>query len=218
MKAMERWLASENPWQIGEIRVEPVSEGYLLCHQADAGAEPLRDFHLPTDARHISANTETGVFRPLKSAPTLRRGWRLILNNREELLQALDYFYPAALALHAAWRDARLEIVPLSATLGRQSGMYAVTRKITSGQADEMVGSFCASSTACLKTILWEISPNRPVTCLPASKFNPAIPQADGALPFVPLLCQEACNLLVAQARQVVKGESSGEASTGVHG
>jgi hypothetical protein len=63
-----------------------------------------------------------------------------------------------------------------------------------------MIGDFCRTDGGCLKRILWEIAPGMPVTSLPAEKLQPTA--APGALP---LLCHEACNLLVAQARQVVK-------------
>jgi hypothetical protein len=40
---------------------------------------------------------------------------------------------------------------------------------------------------------------------LPPTKSDPRHDQAGGAEPVVPLLCQEACNLLVAEARAVVQ-------------
>ena len=81
--------------------------------------------------------------------------------------------------------------------------MYAVTRKITDDQADEMIGNFCRSDGGCLKTILWKIDENRAVTSLPREKFDPA----QGQPARIPMLCHEACNLLVAEARRVVKNQ-----------
>ena len=50
-----------------------------------------------------------------------------------------------------------------------------------------------------------------PSTGLPPEKFDPAHDQTGGRSgdegTMIPLLCQEACNLLVAEARAVVKGE-----------
>ena len=77
------------------------------------------------------------------------------------------------------------------------------TRKITDEAADQLIGRFCRSDTGCLRTILWRIHESRPVTSLPAGKFDPD--QGDQEGPCVPILCFEACNLLVAQARTVVK-------------
>jgi len=43
---------------------------------------------------------------------------------------------------------------------------------------------------------------------LSPEKFEPAYDQTGGGRTAIPLLCQEACNLLIAAARKVVKGES----------
>jgi hypothetical protein len=113
--------------------------------------------------------------------------------------------------------------------------MYAVTKRITDAQADALIGSFCRTeggSPGCLKTILWAIAPGVPVTSLPAGKFGSSSERAtdgtdgtdgtyernaDGGTPAAfrlrpsafPLLCCEACNLLVARAREIVKQPSS---------
>jgi sirohydrochlorin cobaltochelatase len=124
----------------------------------------------------------------------------LRLATLREVHLALDYFYPAMLGI---WRDheaGRLPAVPLRETLGRQSGMYAVTKKISDDEAQAMIGDFCRSDTGCLKRIMWEISPGQPVTTLPPEKFSTARQQGE-----LPLLCHEACNLLVGKAREVVK-------------
>jgi sirohydrochlorin cobaltochelatase len=93
-----------------------------------------------------------------------------------------------------------LSPVPLRETLSRQTGMYAVTKKIADADADAVIGAVCNSERGCLKRILWTIAPGVPVTSLPAEKFSPkAAPDT------LPLLCHEACNLLVAKIREAVK-------------
>jgi hypothetical protein len=47
-----------------------------------------------------------------------------------------------------------------------------------------------------------------PSTRLPPEKFDPAHDQTGRGENTIPLLCQEACNLLVAECRKVVKGEA----------
>jgi sirohydrochlorin cobaltochelatase len=81
--------------------------------------------------------------------------------------------------------------------------MYRVTQKITDSQAQQLIGRMCDPRTGCIKTILWQIAPGLPITSLPPEKFVP--PSAES----FPLYCHEACNLLVAGARKVVKGENS---------
>ena len=85
-------------------------------------------------------------------------------------------------------------------TLARQTGMYRVTQKITDADAQNLAGAFCRSDGGCLKRILWPLAPGQPITTLPAEKFSP-----DAGPEIWPLLCHEACNLLVAKAREVVK-------------
>lgn len=201
-RALEGWLTAGRNC-MGELLIRGRFE---VLHRADADrAHGLQVFNMPQAAREIARLDEAGNFRPLKSAPNLRRGWKLVLRDIRALREALDFFYPAMLGTLLAHERGGLEIVPLRETLDRQSGMYAVTRKITSAQADDLIGRFCRSDGGCLKTILWAIEPGVPVTSLPGSKFDPAVNQRGTAEPAVPLLCAEACNLLVAAARAVVR-------------
>ena len=170
---------------------------YELRHYLDAEVEGLTLHTAPEAAREIALYDAAGEYRPLKTAPTLRRGWRLAVSTIEELHEALDGFYPAMLAARLAREQGRLAVTPLRETLNRQSGMYAITKKITDAEADALIGKFCPADGCCLKTILWPIAPGRPVTSLPADKFT-----GEGSFP---LYCAEACNLLVAAAREAVK-------------
>ena len=123
---------------------------------------------------------------------------------------ALDLFYPGRLPAFAAWRRGNLRTTSLRETLGRQTGMYRVTAKITDEQANELVGNFCRSDAGCLRTIQWkrDAEGTAPSTLLPPEKFDPAHDQTGRGETAIPLLCQEACNLLVAEARKVVKGSA----------
>jgi hypothetical protein len=96
--------------------------------------------------------------------------------------------------------------------------MYRVAAKISDDQIDNVVGDFCRSDGGCLRTILWKRDQRGTVssTELPKEKFDPACDQikaldrpgsATPATATIPLLCQEPCNLLVAECRKVVKGE-----------
>ena len=74
--------------------------------------------------------------------------------------------------------------------------MYRVTQKITDEQARTMIDGLLRGG--CLKRRLWAIAP-APIRTPPAENL------LAGAPPSLPLLCHEACNLLVAKARKVVK-------------
>jgi len=198
-QAFAEWMAGGGR-EIGEIHIEPVEGGFVLSHRDDVSRTDVMAFSGAEAARDLAHFDEQGKFRPLKTAPNLRRGWKLHLADPGELRRALDYFYPAMLGVWLSQQRGRLVTVSLRDTLARQTGMYAVTKKITDAQAQTMIGSFCRTDGGCLKRILWPIAPGEPVTSLPAEKF-----QTEAPADTLPLLCHEACNLLVARARQVVK-------------
>lgn len=202
---------------IGQIRVRPVDADHELRHRDDADRAPelLEPHHDPEDAMALALYDDAGAYRPLKTAPNLRHGWRLVVADARALRLALDLFYPARMGAAERFRAGTLSTTPLRDTLNRQTGMYRVTGKITDEQADALVGRFCRSDGGCLRTILWRRNAAGlvPSTRLPPEKFDPAHDQSGGlvkeGVDFVPLLCQEACNLLVAEARSVVKGEKA---------
>lgn len=204
---------------IGQILVCATrSGGHELRHRDDAGrpVEALESHADPEEAAALALYDDAGAYRPLKTAPNLRHGWRLVVPDKEGLRLALELIYPARAGAWRAFQAGRLDVTPLRETLGRQTGMYRVTGKITDEQADALVGRFCRSDGGCLRTILWrrDASGAVPSTRLPVEKYDPACDQATGepAGPdFVGLLCQEVCNLLVAEVRAVVKGERAAE-------
>jgi hypothetical protein len=107
-----------------------------------------------------------------------------------------------------AWTENRLSTTCLRETLDRQSGMYRVAAKISEEQIDDVVGNFCRSGGGCLRAIFWkrDASGTTPSTKLPPEKFDSGHDQTGRGEDTIPLLCQEACNLLVAECRKAVKG------------
>lgn len=198
----------------GQILIRKTNDGFVLCHREDERRIDLQTSHNQHEALEIAKYDDAGGYRPLKTAPNVRHGWRLTLKTPKELRRALDYFYPGRLAVFAAWKTGQLRTTNLRDTLDRQSGMYRVAAKISDAQIDNLVAEFCRSEGGCLRTILWKRDVNGTVssTKLPNEKFDPSHDQAEGVerpgsptAATVPLLCQEACNLLVAECRRVVK-------------
>jgi sirohydrochlorin cobaltochelatase len=210
---LEKALAavlSENG-RIGQLLIQRTSAGgFVVCHREDEPSARLEIFRRSGDALEIARYDDAGNYRPLKTAPNLRHGWRLELVDLAELRRALDYFYPGRLAMLAAWTENRMSTTSLRETLDRQSGMYRVAAKISGEQIDDVVGNFCKSDGGCLRTILWKRDAQGaiPSTKLPSQKFDPGHDQTGRGENTIPLLCQEACNLLVAQCRKIVKGET----------
>jgi hypothetical protein len=214
------------PFCFGQISVRTSGKSFVLCHRDDDARDDLETFRNTEDAIEIARYDDLGNYRPLKTAPNLRHGWRMKLERSDELRRALDHFYPGRLAVLVAWQRDRLRTTPLRETLDRQSGMYRVAARISDTQVDDLVADFCRSNGGCLRAILWKRDGGGAIasTKLPTQKFDPTWDQvqaldgsqssifakatADKAVPAtVPLLCQEPCNLLVAACRKVVKGE-----------
>jgi sirohydrochlorin cobaltochelatase len=208
-RALGDWLAAGLRF-IGQIAIESREDGtFFLTHRDDDAQDGLAIHNGTEAAVELARFDDAGDYRPLKTAPTLRHGWKLEVPNLAELRLALDHFYPGRLPVFLAFRNGDLVTMPFRETLKRQSGMYRIAAQIGEEQADELIGRFCRSNGGCLRTILWkrDRSETVPSTNLPAEKFDPRYDQTGGGKPVVPLLCQEACNLLVAEARAVVQAE-----------
>jgi sirohydrochlorin cobaltochelatase len=204
------WLR-DLPCRIGQILIARSADGgFALCHRDDAERADLGVYRDAEAAVALAQYDDAGAYRPLKTAPNLRHGWSLQLADAASVRVALDLFYPGRLPAYAAWRRGNLETTPLRATLNRQTGMYRVAAKITDEQANRLIANFCRSDVGCLRTIAWRRDANdtTPSTLLPPEKYDPAHDQTGRAEETVPLLCQEPCNLLVAAARNVVKGDA----------
>jgi sirohydrochlorin cobaltochelatase len=207
-------LPLEKAVTFGQILIQPIGAGrFRLCHRDDAEkVSSLEKFENPEEALQIARTDDAGKYRALKTAPNLRHGWLLELGT-VDLSRALDYFYPGRVALFEAWKKGRLKSTAVRDTLGRQSGMYRIAATISDEQLDDLIGNFCRSDTGCLRTILWkrDASGTIPSTKLPSEKFDPGCDQvaiyssAAQRPENVPLLCQEACNLLIAECRKAVK-------------
>ncbi len=208
------------PFSFGQILIQKTNDGFVVSHREDEARNDLQPCRSAEDAVEIAKYDDAGNYRPLKTAPNLRHGWRLKLGTLRELKRALDYFYPGRLAIFVAWKTSQLRTTPLRDTLERQSGMYRVAAKISDDQIDDVVGDFCRSDGGCLRTILWKRDRRGTIasTKLPSEKFDPVYDQAKalgesgpsrGSGTTVPLLCQEPCNLLVAECRKAMTSARS---------
>jgi sirohydrochlorin cobaltochelatase len=196
---------------IGQILIRGTDNGgFILSHRDDQSSKKAQIFRKSGDAIEIARYDDGGNYRPLKTAPNLRHGWRLEVASLGELRRALDFFYPGRLGMLAAAQANRLTTTTLRDTLNRQSGMYRVAAKITDEQINDVVGNFCRSNGGCLRSILWkrDARGGSPSAKLPPEKFRPEYDQTGRGEHAIPLLCQEACNLFVAECRSAVKGET----------
>jgi sirohydrochlorin cobaltochelatase len=212
-------LVAEKVSRIGQLEIVSSDEGFVVSHRDDVDRTDLRIYEID-DAFDVAKFDEFGNYRPLKTAPNLRRGWKIFARDLLQVEQVIDAFYPGRLAALHAFKSGQLATTSLRETLNRQSGMYRMATKICDEQIDELVGNFCRSDGGCLRTILWkrDTSDKSASLKLPPEKFDPRVDQylspkkprpTIGATESIPLLCQEACNLLVAACRDVVKREGA---------
>src|SRR5687767_5092806 len=79
---------------IAQVLVRRSSGAFELRHvdDRDVAADKLETAG-PNDALAIAQFTQVGAFRPLKSAPSLQRGWRILARTELELELALGRLY-----------------------------------------------------------------------------------------------------------------------------
>lgn len=174
---------------IGQVLVCRRDKSYELRHAEDheKSARELRPV-TPEEARAIAQFTEAGAFRPLKSAPTLRRGWQIVANSDAELATALDRLYPGAIAdLYAALQRSA-PVTDYRAFTNRQTGMYRITAFLDDVEAGAVVRKCCAQEF-CLKRRFWDVSG--------------LAPEAVGDKSVIP--CLEPCAVLLEFVRKVVR-------------
>ena len=220
MKLAERLAAAiaGGVRRIGQVSIEPGKggHGYLLRHIDDEGIDPgsLEVHEDPEMARAISTWADDGHYRFTKGELSLVRGWMLVLSSAGQLKQALDLFYPAGVGLWFAQQDGRIEVEHLRTKLNRQTGMYRFARNLSDAGAQQLVTEVCGPGNCCVKKILWRIDETTPLEDSEASRYDGVVGDIDRAAA-IPLLCREACNHFVAEARKASKAEADAAKQAG---
>ena len=214
--AVERGISVILPWleqklaggsfTIGQVHVRQEGKAFALCHIDDIHQAEVTVLEGAEAAREVAKLDAAGEFRPLKSAPNLKRGWALRVFGFEELRLALDHLYPAAVGLAIQEERGLLDSVPLRQNLGRQTGMYRFTNTITDDQAVGMIAKGCDTSSQCLRRITWGLTWGQPL-------YGEATAKLAASGGDVPLLCVEVCPLLVGQARKIAQKAAASNAA-----
>jgi hypothetical protein len=204
MDALLVKVGPEFTW--GEVLAQKSGEKFIVRHMADRqlAVEDLEEVPI-SSLRALATYTARGSFRPLKSAPNLRRGWRTESKNTAELETALNHLYPGSIADWFVAGTPHPSITTYREFTRRQSGMYRITQMLDDAQA-ALVLRACCHPRLCLKQRLWSVS------AVQSEKFDPArIP------------CLEPCAILLEFARKAMRIEqeekknvqlSSSEAAT----
>ena len=176
---------------IAEVNLRRCGEGFELRHIADRDvAESALRVVTVNELRSLAQNTEAGAFRPIKAAPNLRKGWRVVASSIGEVESALDHLYPGAVT---DWHAAEFPSPPVTDYrdyTARQTGMYRITTMLDDTQAARMVAA-CCDARFCLKRRLWTVGSLAPDTA--------------NAKSIVP--CLEPCAVLLEFARKAMRLE-----------
>jgi hypothetical protein len=177
---------------MGQVCMRRGPSGYVLCHVSDRDKVAAGGLRLVTvdELRGIAASTDAGAFRPLKSAPNLRTGWRVEARGAGELERALEHLYPGGVADWHAARSGPAAATHYREFTGRQTGMYRVTTMLSDAQAGAMIRA-CCHGAFCLKQRLWTVE-------------GLAADEA-GAKSVIP--CLEPCAVLLEFARKAARIE-----------
>jgi hypothetical protein len=175
----------------GEVCVKRAGEGFQLSHAADASAEPTTLKEISgKDLRQRAMYTEEGQFRPLRSAPSLARGWYADLKDAAELELALNEIYPGSLS---DWYAAQLSNPPVTGYrefTNRQTGMYRITQLLDDSSAANVIRAGC-HRRLCVKRRLWTVT-----------GLAPDSPETKSFIP-----CLEPCAVLLEFARKATRIE-----------
>jgi sirohydrochlorin cobaltochelatase len=187
---------------------------YELRHAADEHVDAATlDRHTdPDDAEEIARFDDEGKYRPLKSAPTLARGWRLVGLDSRDLYRAVSGFYPASIANWYREQRGTLDITHYAETAARQTGMYDPVDELEGKALDRAVEA-CCTDDVCLKRRVWESGETGEggEGSEEASGEGREIdaPPGDGEFP-----CREPCSLFVAAVREFALAEREGNDET----
>lgn len=184
--------------EFAQVQILRIPGGFELRHAADAQlTEDALKIVAPADLRRLTQFAGNGAFRPLKSAPNLRAGWRTIVPGEEALERALAHLYPGAVADWFALRNGdgiggSPKITTYREFSERQTGMYRITTKLDDAAVEGVIRS-CCGKDFCLKRRLWTVNGSSPP------------PDALEEKSLIP--CLEPCAILLESARKTARLE-----------
>ncbi len=141
-----------------QVLVRRVGTGFELRHREDSARAPESLRWTAVDAlRELAQTTEAGSFRPLKSAPNLRRGWRVQVPDERQLEEALGHLYPGGLADWFVAMQPHPPVTHYREFTARQTGMYRITTMLDDAQAAGVIRA-CCDERFCLKRRWWTVA------------------------------------------------------------
>jgi len=188
--AVERFIAAlGSELIVGQVLIRANAVGHEFRHVVDRDkpVSSLRSIAIE-ELRELAQFTESGMFRPLKSAPTLRSGWTTSSRSLSDLERIFDHLYPGFIA---DWHVAQAAAPPITnyrEFTSRQSGMYRITTMLSDEQARDMIRA-CCHVRFCLKRRLWTV------------EGLPSDPSGEKSM----IPCLEPCAILLEFSRKAVR-------------
>jgi hypothetical protein len=141
----------------GQVLIRRCAAGFELRHAADRQSDPAGLRLLSgQEIRPLAQWTSSGAYRPLKTAPDLPSGWRIIAADVCALAASLQRLYPGAVADWFAARGPQPPITSYRQFTARQSGIYRITTRLDDAVAGAMIRA-CCHPDFCLKRRLWTV-------------------------------------------------------------
>jgi len=193
-KAFVAWIEEAGPAGRTFLETRPrcLEPGrYEIRHVDDIGEGPddLERSSDPRDALEIARRTETGLYRPLRTAPGLRKGWSLQDLSADELWEAYARLYPVAPVHWHLHRMGQLPTTPFRTTAARQTGIYAPVKNLTDAQVVSVVASRCGPG-GCLRRVAWPLATDEILSPQGGGSTTATVP------------CPEPCSLFLTEARE----------------
>ncbi|MCU4740415.1 DR2241 family protein [Natronoglomus mannanivorans] len=166
----------------------PGDRVYDVRHVEDRKAD-LADLEIhdrPRDARDLTTADERGRYRPLKTAPTLVSGWAFTGLAGDDLVDTVEFVYPATVANWHREQRGNLDVDHWLETAERQTGIYDVVDELPR-EAVEWMAEACCVDSQCLRRREWEYEEDDDLS----------VDGGDGPFP-----CREPCSLVIAAARK----------------
>ena len=183
------------PW--GQLRIEAGlgEDGrrrYAIRHEddADAALEELERYDDPLAARELVKLDDRGRYRPLKTAPTLPTGWTYPDLDGRELVQTVDFIYPATISNWHREREGDLDVTHFREAAERQTGIYQIVDQLSTEELEAAAESCCVDSQ-CLKRRMWDETGEE------GEELD--VPRGEGEFP-----CREPCSVFITAARKFV--------------
>lgn len=164
---------------------------YDLRHRRDRDVDrgDLEALDEPDRAHAIARYDESGRFRPLTGARSLRSGWVLPGLDGSGLLRSIEAVYPASIANWDRAREESLDVCHFAETAARQTGRYAGVADLSGSDLARSVETVCGT---CVRRREWEESADTPLR----------VDRGDGVIP-----CREPCSFFIEAGRAALRDE-----------